>query len=240
MIFLVLLVLFRLSGLVISRVLSGQRFSSIRIRASFAGGERGEVGRFICSSLVSLPDDDFMLILSGKAGLISPTICAGRGGEVSVVGQGTRCAMFGRVRLSSSACSNRCAFVEGYGMGSGGANRRILFTTIPGERAGVLTCSSSTRGTSGAMAFKGFEVFYFIRSRGDPCASLLTSSRGVRLRGAGEGNVRFVNLGRIVGAGPGSGGWCGVWGGYATSCNYAIFILCIVLSRYGVMQVYAV
>ena len=70
-VFLILLLLFQLSKLIVSHILDNRQFDSVEVETSFTNKRKNRIKHFVYDSLMDLPSSSFVLVLDKGTDLVS-------------------------------------------------------------------------------------------------------------------------------------------------------------------------
>ncbi len=84
-VFLILLLLFQLSKLIVSHILDNRQFDSVEVETSFTNKRQNRIKHFVYDTLIDLPNSKFVLMIDEETKIITPAVYTKRNGRVSMI-----------------------------------------------------------------------------------------------------------------------------------------------------------
>ena len=93
-VFLILLILFQLSKLIVSHILDNRQFDSVEVETSFTNKRQNRIKHFVYDSLMDLPSSNFVLMLDKGTDLVSPAVYTKQNNRISMINRNAEYTAF--------------------------------------------------------------------------------------------------------------------------------------------------
>lgn len=111
-VFLILLILFQLSKLIVSHILDNRQFDSVEVETSFTNKRQNRIKHFVYDSLMDLPSSSFVLVLDKGTNLVSPAVYTKQNNRISMINRNAEYTAFEHIELSDDTYSGEYTFIR--------------------------------------------------------------------------------------------------------------------------------
>lgn len=111
-VFLILLLLFQLSKLIVSHILDNRQFDSVEVETSFTNKRQNRIKHFVYDSLMDLPSSSFVLVLDKGTNLVFPAVYTKQNNRISMINRNAEYTAFEHIELSDDTYLGEYTFIR--------------------------------------------------------------------------------------------------------------------------------
>lgn len=201
-VFLILLLLFQLSKLIVSHILDNRQFDSVEVETSFTNKRQNRIKHFVYDSLMNLPSSSFVLVLDKGTNLVSPAVYTKQNNRISMINRNAEYTAFEHIELSDDTYSGEYTFIRTCKVKDKKTGEQVLFAAVPNRETNILAYSDSAHKSDKTVTFGKFRIFCFVESENSPYTDLLADSEKIHLEKTKRKGMHFIGLNEVIKTNP--------------------------------------
>lgn len=178
-VFLILLILFQLSKLIVSHILDNRQFDSVEVETSFTNKRQNRIKHFVYDSLMDLTSSNFVLMLDKGTNLVFPAVYTKRNNMISMINRNAEYTVFNHIEFSDNTYSGEYTFIRICKVKDKKTGEQVLFVAVPNRETNILAYSDSAHKADKTVTFGKFRIFCFVEPENSPYTDLLVDSAKV-------------------------------------------------------------
>lgn len=201
-VFLILLILFQLSKLIVSHILDNRNFDSVEVETSFTNKRHNRIKHFVYDALMDLPSSNFVLMLDKGTDLVSPAVYTKQNNRISMINRNAEYTVFNHIELSDNTYSGEYTFIRICKVKDRKTGEQVLFAAVPNRETSILAYSDSAHKSDKTVTFGKFRIFCFVESESNSYTDLLVDSEKVHLEKTKRKGMHFIGLNEVTKTNP--------------------------------------
>lgn len=197
-VFLILLLLFQLTKLLVSHILDNRQFDSFESETSFTNKRQNRIKHFVYDSLMDLPSSNFVLMLDKGTNLVSPAVYTKRNNMISMINRNAEYTAFEHIELSDDTYSGEYTFIRISKVKDRKTGEQVLFVAVPNRETSILAYSDSAHKADKTVTFGEFRIFCFVEPENSPYTDLLVDSEKMHLEKTKRKGIHFIGLNEVT------------------------------------------
>ncbi len=196
--FLIILILFQLTKLLVSHILDNRNFDSVELETSFTNKRQNRIKHFIYDSLMDLPSSNFVLMLDKGTNLVSPAVYTKRNNMISMINRNAEYTVFNHIEFSDDTYSSEYTFIRICKVKDRKTGEQVLFVAVPNRETNILAYSDSAHKADKTVTFGKFRIFCFVEPENSPYTDLLVDSEKIHLEKTKRKGIHFIGLNEVT------------------------------------------
>ena len=197
-VFLILLLLFQLSKLIVSHILDNRQFDSVEVETSFTNKRQNRIKHFVYDSLMDLPSSSFVLVLDKGTNLVSPAVYTKRKGRVSMINRNADFDVYEQIEINNGSFSKDYTFIRSYKIRDKKTGEQVLFVAVPNRETDILAYSDSAHKADKTITFGKFRIFCFVETDNNLYTDLIVDSEKIHLEKSKRKGMYFIGLDEVT------------------------------------------